>query len=210
MHGVGVIDGPGRGSNRELLATIVGRLDIKVELSGGIRDADSLAAALATGCRRVNLGTAALEDPEWTARAIAERVRLAVQGAIDVGEHELFVTVSIGYARNYTTGMEPSDLLRDADAAMYRAKQEGRARAEVFRTDQQDSAERLLKTGSDLHRAVQTVDLALGAFGAARPPVRTDARLREVDFGELTGASVDVVHDRRRSRVRGCASGGRR
>ncbi|HEV7145767.1 MAG TPA: bifunctional 1-(5-phosphoribosyl)-5-((5-phosphoribosylamino)methylideneamino)imidazole-4-carboxamide isomerase/phosphoribosylanthranilate isomerase PriA [Pedococcus sp.] len=62
----------GRGSNRELLASIVGRLDIKVELSGGIRDADSLAAALATGCRRVNLGTAALENPEWTARAIAE------------------------------------------------------------------------------------------------------------------------------------------
>ena len=62
----------GRGSNAELLATIVGTLDIKVEMSGGIRDADSLARALSTGCRRVNLGTAALEDPEWTARAIAE------------------------------------------------------------------------------------------------------------------------------------------
>ena len=62
----------GRGSNRELLASIVARLDIKVEMSGGIRDADSLEAALATGCRRVNLGTAALEDPEWTAAAIAE------------------------------------------------------------------------------------------------------------------------------------------
>jgi phosphoribosylanthranilate isomerase len=62
----------GRGSNRELLAEIVGRLDIKVEMSGGIRDAESLEAALATGCRRVNLGTAALEDPEWTAAAIAE------------------------------------------------------------------------------------------------------------------------------------------
>ena len=62
----------GRGSNRELLASIVGRLDIAVEMSGGIRDAESLEAALATGCRRVNLGTAALEDPEWTARAIAE------------------------------------------------------------------------------------------------------------------------------------------
>ena len=62
----------GRGSNRELLASIVGRLDIKVELSGGIRDAESLEAALATGCRRVNVGTAALEDPEWTAAAIAE------------------------------------------------------------------------------------------------------------------------------------------
>ena len=62
----------GRGSNRELVDRIVGALDIKVELSGGIRDAESLAAALATGCRRVNLGTAALEQPEWTAEAIAE------------------------------------------------------------------------------------------------------------------------------------------
>ena len=63
----------GRGSNQELLASVVGRLDVAVELSGGIRDDDSLDAALATGCRRVNLGTAALEDPEWTARAIARQ-----------------------------------------------------------------------------------------------------------------------------------------
>jgi 1-(5-phosphoribosyl)-5-[(5-phosphoribosylamino)methylideneamino] imidazole-4-carboxamide isomerase/N-(5'phosphoribosyl)anthranilate isomerase len=61
----------GRGSNAELLADVVGRLDVAVELSGGIRDDASLERALATGCRRVNLGTAALEDPEWTARAIA-------------------------------------------------------------------------------------------------------------------------------------------
>ena len=62
----------GRGSNRDLLADVVGRLDVAVELSGGIRDDDSLRAALATGCARVNLGTAALEDPGWTRRAIAE------------------------------------------------------------------------------------------------------------------------------------------
>ncbi|MGZ8750948.1 MAG: bifunctional 1-(5-phosphoribosyl)-5-((5-phosphoribosylamino)methylideneamino)imidazole-4-carboxamide isomerase/phosphoribosylanthranilate isomerase PriA [Pseudonocardia sp.] len=62
----------GRGHNRELVAQIVGRLDLQVELSGGIRDAESLDFALGTGCRRVNVGTAALEDPEWTARAIAE------------------------------------------------------------------------------------------------------------------------------------------
>ena len=61
----------GRGSNRELINEIIGRLDIDVELSGGIRDAESLEAALATGCRRVNIGTAALEDPEWTASIIA-------------------------------------------------------------------------------------------------------------------------------------------
>jgi phosphoribosyl isomerase A len=62
----------GRGHNRELQAEIVGRLDIDVEMSGGIRDDESLAAAMATGCRRVNLGTAALETPEWCARAIAD------------------------------------------------------------------------------------------------------------------------------------------
>lgn len=62
----------GRGSNRELITEMVGRLDVNVELSGGIRDDESLAAALATGCRRVNIGTAALENPEWCRKIIAE------------------------------------------------------------------------------------------------------------------------------------------
>ncbi len=62
----------GTGSNAALLAEVIGQLDVQVELSGGIRDDESLAAALATGCRRVNLGTAALEDPEWTRRVIGE------------------------------------------------------------------------------------------------------------------------------------------
>jgi phosphoribosylformimino-5-aminoimidazole carboxamide ribotide isomerase/phosphoribosylanthranilate isomerase len=62
----------GRGNNAELLARVVGSLDIKVELSGGIRDDESLARALATGCRRINLGTAAMENPDWTARVVAE------------------------------------------------------------------------------------------------------------------------------------------
>jgi len=62
----------GRGSNRALLAEVVGRLDVAVELSGGIRDDTSLSAALATGCARVNIGTAALENPSWCRNAIAE------------------------------------------------------------------------------------------------------------------------------------------
>ncbi|WP_304605398.1 bifunctional 1-(5-phosphoribosyl)-5-((5-phosphoribosylamino)methylideneamino)imidazole-4-carboxamide isomerase/phosphoribosylanthranilate isomerase PriA [Actinotalea lenta] len=62
----------GRGSNAELLARVVGAVDVDVELSGGIRDDASLERALSTGCRRVNLGTAALEDPAWTARVIAD------------------------------------------------------------------------------------------------------------------------------------------
>jgi phosphoribosylformimino-5-aminoimidazole carboxamide ribotide isomerase/phosphoribosylanthranilate isomerase len=78
----------GRGENSDLLAEVVGRLDINVELSGGIRDEASLTRALATGCRRVNLGTAALENPEWTARVIQEHGdRIAV--GLDVRGHTL-------------------------------------------------------------------------------------------------------------------------
>ena len=82
----------GRGSNRELLAEVVGRLDVQVELSGGIRDDESLAAALATGCTRVNLGTAALENPKWCAKAIAEhgeRVAVGLDVQIVDGKHRL-------------------------------------------------------------------------------------------------------------------------
>ena len=61
----------GRGSNLPLLKRVVRELDIKVELSGGIRDDASLDMALELGASRVNLGTAALENPEWTASAIA-------------------------------------------------------------------------------------------------------------------------------------------
>jgi 1-(5-phosphoribosyl)-5-[(5-phosphoribosylamino)methylideneamino] imidazole-4-carboxamide isomerase/N-(5'phosphoribosyl)anthranilate isomerase len=50
---------------------VVKRLDVAVELSGGIRDDASLDAALATGAARVNLGTAALESPDWVRGAIA-------------------------------------------------------------------------------------------------------------------------------------------
>ena len=61
----------GTGDNQEVLREVIAKLDIQVELSGGIRDEDSLTRALATGCARINLGTAALESPEWTASVIA-------------------------------------------------------------------------------------------------------------------------------------------
>lgn len=82
----------GRGSNRELLAELVGQLDVQVELSGGIRDDESLKAALATGCARVNIGTAALENPLWCARAIADhgdRVAVGLDVQIVDGDHRL-------------------------------------------------------------------------------------------------------------------------
>jgi 1-(5-phosphoribosyl)-5-[(5-phosphoribosylamino)methylideneamino] imidazole-4-carboxamide isomerase/N-(5'phosphoribosyl)anthranilate isomerase len=62
----------GRGDNRELLADVVRRVDVAVELSGGIRDDASLETALGTGAARVNVGTAALEQPDWVRRAISQ------------------------------------------------------------------------------------------------------------------------------------------
>ena len=60
----------GRGSNAPLLAEVVAKVGMKVEMSGGIRDDESLARALATGCERVNIGTAALEKPDWVRSVI--------------------------------------------------------------------------------------------------------------------------------------------
>jgi len=85
----------GIGSNAALLAEVVGVLDVKVELSGGIRDNDSLERALATGCARINLGTAALENPDWTAQVIAKHGEKIAVG-LDVRGHTLA-------ARGWTT-----------------------------------------------------------------------------------------------------------
>ncbi len=130
----------GRGSNRELLAEVVGKLDVKVEMSGGIRDDASLEAALATGCRRVNLGTAALESPDWVRSAIARHgdriaVGLDVRGTTLAGRGwtreggELFETLARldadGCARYVVTDVKKDgtltgpnlQLLRDVCAA---------------------------------------------------------------------------------------------
>jgi len=78
----------GTGSNHEILADVIKKLEIKVELSGGIRNEDSLKRALDTGCERINLGTAALEDPEWTASVVSRfGERIAV--GLDVRGHTL-------------------------------------------------------------------------------------------------------------------------
>ncbi|MYW03948.1 bifunctional 1-(5-phosphoribosyl)-5-((5-phosphoribosylamino)methylideneamino)imidazole-4-carboxamide isomerase/phosphoribosylanthranilate isomerase PriA [Streptomyces sp. SID3343] len=130
----------GTGSNRELLASVVGKLDVKVELSGGIRDDASLEAALSTGCRRVNLGTAALETPDWVRSAIARHgdriaVGLDVRGTTLAGRGwtreggELFETLARldadGCARYVVTDVNKDgtlagpnlQLLRDVCAA---------------------------------------------------------------------------------------------
>lgn len=85
LHFVDLDAAFGHGSNHELMAEITGKLDINVELTGGIRDDASLERALATGAKRVNIGTAALKDPEWTERVIK---RYGDQVAIDIAVRE--------------------------------------------------------------------------------------------------------------------------
>ncbi len=105
----------GRGSNADLLAEVVGALDVQVEVSGGIRDDASLERALASGAARVNLGTAALEDPAWTASAI-ERFGAAVAVGLDVRGTTL---AARGWTRDGGDLWEVLARLDDAGCARY-------------------------------------------------------------------------------------------
>ena len=125
----------GRGSNASLLAEVVGKLDIAVEMSGGIRDDASLERALATGCARVNIGTAALEAPEWVRSVIARHgdkiavgldvrgTTLAARGWTSEGG-ELFSTLARldaeGCARYVVTDVLKDGTLRGPNLALLR------------------------------------------------------------------------------------------
>jgi phosphoribosyl isomerase A len=126
----------GRGSNAAMLAQVVGRLDIDVELSGGIRDDASLTAALATGCARVNIGTAALENPDWVRSVIArygEQIavgldvrgtRLAARGWTSEGGdlHETLDRLEAdGCARYVVTDVTKDGTLRGPNLDLLRA-----------------------------------------------------------------------------------------
>ena len=161
----------GTGSNRDLLAEVIGALDISVELSGGIRDDESLAAALATGARRVNLGTAALEDPEWTRRAIGEHgdriavgldvrgTTLAARGWTREGG-DLFQTLARldadGCARYVVTDVARDGTLTGPNLHLLREV--------CARTERPVIASGGVSRLEDLHRLVELV--ALGVEGA--------------------------------------------
>ena len=145
IHLVDVDAAFGRGSNARQLAAVIGELDVEVELSGGIHDDESLEWALATGCARVNVATAALENPQWCARAIAAhggRVavsldvrivegqgrstqhRLAARGGtVDGGD--LWETLGwldrVGCARYVVTDVSRDGMLRGPNVELYRA-----------------------------------------------------------------------------------------
>lgn len=96
-----------------------------------------------------------------TAIRVAERIQQAVSEVIMLGGHEIYTTVSIGIAIS-TTGYERAeDILRDADTAMYRAKELGKARSEVFDRSMHARAVAQLQLETDLRRALDHRELVL-------------------------------------------------
>ena len=98
---------------------------------------------------------------EDVAQELAQRMTDEVAKPIMLAEGEVFVTASVGIALSGGELETPETLLRNADAAMYRAKEHGRARAEVFESDAHDRAVRHLRTGNELHRALERGELRL-------------------------------------------------
>ncbi len=135
----------GRGSNAELLAAVIGDLDVRVELSGGIADDVSLERALASGCDRVIIATQALQDMGWCLTAIeahGERIaialdvrieaaadgsiqhRLAARGSADAGGDLWEVLEQLddaGCARYVVTDVTRDGMLSGPNLELYRA-----------------------------------------------------------------------------------------
>jgi diguanylate cyclase (GGDEF)-like protein/PAS domain S-box-containing protein len=86
---------------------------------------------------------------------VAERLRRSIHPPVTIGDHDLYVTASIGYSSNHEPGMSPNDLLRDADAAMYRAKARGRDCVEAFEAGGHVSGVQALRTTGELRRGIE-------------------------------------------------------
>jgi phosphoribosyl isomerase A len=160
----------GRGSNAALLKDVVRRLDLNVELSGGIRDDESLAAALATGCTRVNIGTAALENPGWVRDVIARHgdqiavgldvrgTRLAARGWTSEGGdlHETLDRLNAdGCARYVVTDVTKDGTLRGPNLDLLRDV--------CARTDRPVVASGGVSSLADLQAIAQLVPLGVEA-----------------------------------------------
>ncbi len=191
LHMVDLDAAFGTGDNWELKKEIVGRLDISVEMSGGIRDDESLEAAMATGCRRVNIGTAAIENPEWCARAIAtwgDRVAigldvrgttLAARGWTKDGG-DLWETLarldSEGCARYVVTDVNKDGMLQGPNVELLRDV--------CARTDRPVVASGGVTTLADIGRLMELVPL--GVEGAIAGTALYEGRFTLADALALT------------------------
>lgn len=140
-----VNDSLGHARGDELLRQVAQRLE------GAVREEDLLARFGGDEFVVVLDGRGGPVD----AATAAERLRAAVHPAVTVDGHEFFVTVSIGWSTNHDAGMSPDEMLRDADAAMYRAKSRGRDCVEAFQVGSHESGMQALRTVGELRRGVE-------------------------------------------------------
>ena len=141
-----VNDSLGHGVGDELLRQVAGRL------RHVMRDGDRLA-------RFGGDEFVVFVDGGIDPAVVAERLRRAVQRPVVVDGHELVVTASIGFAVNASPDLTADDLLRDADAAMYRAKAAGRDRVEAFTDETRAASVAALQISSELRRGLERGEL---------------------------------------------------
>ena len=95
------------------------------------------------------------------ATRVADRVKHSLESPFNLGEHEVFTSVSIGISLGSTSYEDPDDVIRDADLAMYRAKSRGKGRYEMFDKEMHLNAVALLQLETDLRRALERSELEI-------------------------------------------------
>ncbi|HKO16441.1 MAG TPA: EAL domain-containing protein [Gemmatimonadaceae bacterium] len=194
-----VNDSLGHLAGDELLAEVARRL------SGCLRGADTLARL---GGDEFALLVEELAEPSDAAR-VAERLQVALRDPLAVGDSEVFTSASIGIALATHADEPPQHLLRSADLALYRAKEHGRARFEMFDPRMHTRAVERLRLETDLRRALErdqltlhyqpVVSLGTGGILASEAllrwehPVRgTVAPAEFIPIAERTGLIIDI------------------
>jgi diguanylate cyclase (GGDEF)-like protein len=130
-------------------------VEVAARLQGVVRPSDTLARFGGDEYTVLCEPTSAYQG-----MAIADRLAVALSRPIESGGHEMFLTASVGIAFG-RHGDQPADLIRDADVAMYKAKERGTGEVETFDVEMRTSALQRLELEHDLHRAMERDELAL-------------------------------------------------